>query len=571
MNHRRCAAVAAVLLALPAAAERLLAQPANCLIPKQVQASKESLAHGAEKPLYFAHMEVPLTARQRTEQLAHSRLKNARTEDWFEPSEVVSENDKIDTTLKIAYGHNTLGGVPVELRAYVDPKTGKGMLTGPTLRFKASDQARVLRVHLVNALPCLTEKCSCQPPAKEHAVHAMEMDPDKVRNNTNLHTHGLHVSPKPPQDNVFLDLGPGCDEQVEIKIPAGHLPGTFWYHAHRHGSTALQLASGMGGALIIEGKMDAELKQKGIAERLLVFQQISYKKGDDGVGRLETSDDVGLNVNTTINGQLKPKIVLHRGQVERWRMIHAGFNELLPVRLIPADRPAETVPQYLLAVDGITLHNAPVKMDVVELGAGNRADVLVRVDQPGTYRLVKEEAMRVAGEPEPDQDLAEVVVLPDGNEMPIPTSVIVEAPKDVTGTVAKQRRAIFSVEKGAFLINGKSFQDGVVDFDPKLGTVEEWTVYNCSTQDHPYHIHVNPFQITELGVPGKTPEVFPPGKRVWRDTLLIPKGKKDGKNIIPGYFKMLTHYENFDGRFVLHCHILLHEDAGMMSLVEIKP
>src|SRR5262249_47264204 len=99
-------------------------------------------------------------------------------------------------------------------------------------------------------------------------------------NTTNLHTHGLHVSPNGNSDNIFLAVDPLVKKQVTYKfaIPADHPAGTFWYHSHKHGSVGYQLASGMAGALIVEGGQDVYLKSKGInTEKIMLFQQITYR------------------------------------------------------------------------------------------------------------------------------------------------------------------------------------------------------------------------------------------------------------------------------------------------------
>jgi len=124
------------------------------------------------------------------------------------------------------------------------------------------------------------------------------------------------------------------------------------------------------------------------------------------------------------------------------------------------------------------------------------------------------------------------------------------------------------------LINGKRFEEGRVDEAMLLGTRQEWTIENWSAGTkvrHPFHIHVNPFQITEIFDPNSmTQPLKLPQPWVWWDTFPIPLGKvgSDGK-VIPGHFKMRTHFADFAGKYVDHCHILAHEDRGMMQLIEV--
>jgi len=130
---------------------------------------------------------------------------------------------------------------------------------------------------------------------------------------------------------------------------------------------------------------------------------------------------------------------------------------------------------------------------------------------------------------------------------------------EITGP---ERKLVFSVAQNPtrFLINGREFDENVVDPLVKLGAVEQWRLENSSDAGHPFHIHVNPFQVMESSDP--TLDVG-----AWKDTVLIPPASKDGES---GYVVIRSRFQRYIGRFVLHCHILGHEDRGMMLLVEIQ-
>src|SRR5262249_54872784 len=149
--------------------------------------------------------------------------------------------------------HNQIGSDKVFLRNY------NGKLVGPTLHVRPGD---TLRITLKNELDPETDTGALD------TMHGF--------NTTNLHTHGLNVSPSGDSDNVLREVGPGKTASYVIKIPANHPAGTFWYHAHKHGSVAGQVGSGMAGALIIAGGQDNVPEIAAAADRVLVLQQIPY-------------------------------------------------------------------------------------------------------------------------------------------------------------------------------------------------------------------------------------------------------------------------------------------------------
>jgi len=129
------------------------------------------------------------------------------------------------------------------------------------------------------------------------------------------------------------------------------------------------------------------------------------------------------------------------------------------------------------------------------------------------------------------------------------------------------------VDPPQFFIDGKQFEEGKIDQVMLLGTAEEWTLENTSQGgvSHPFHIHINPFQITEIFDPATMtePKVMPQ-PWVWGDVISIPAAlTPPGPGQVPGHVKIRSRFVDFPGKFVLHCHILGHEDRGMMQLVEV--
>ena len=170
--------------------------------------------------------------------------------------------------------------------------------------------------------------------------------------------------------------------------------------------------------------------------------------------------------------------------------------------------------------------------------------------------------------------------------------------KDIPASdIFVKRDLVFQDNQGALQINGQQFNDHVFNQVMLLNSAEEWKVSNLdATKEHPFHIHVNPFQITEVFQPQSAaakdpknpcyadpnnPATWKPCNStqkdfIWWDTFAIPAARNDtdknGKAVtIPGYFRMRSRFVDFPGQFVLHCHILTHEDRGMMELIEVVP
>lgn len=479
---------------------------------------------------------------------------------FLEPTAIRSNNGFFAATLDVAYGNYAIGGNNVRLRTY------NGRLVGPTFRVRPGD---ALEVRLRNQLPP-------EPPhhGDHNQLHGF--------NTTNLHTHGLHVSPKGRSDNVFLRVGPGEEFDYRIEIPDDHPPGTFWYHAHSHGSTAAHVSSGMSGAIIIEGGLDNVTEIAPMSEKTMIFQQIPFIM-EHGRGVIEERyadlsfgpgswDSLGRH--TTINGQQFPVIQMRAGEVQRWRLIHSGVREGIGLKVIGVEGQAEgtNAALYEIAWDGLAIgkKKSPAH-SMVQLFPGYRSDVLVKVEKPGTYLLTDVLIPNVAPFTQNPafhpKYLAKIVVRParqNEADMPLPDDTVLAAHKpfrpigqaEITGT----QEATYRIGGDPlFTIDGRAFSKSFVR-QLKLNDVEEWTLKSVGAPvDHPFHIHVNPFQIVSaVDAEGNDH----PEEHGWRDTLLLRHNWT---------YKMRTRYRVFTGRFVQHCHVLDHEDQGMMELVEIVP
>jgi FtsP/CotA-like multicopper oxidase with cupredoxin domain len=488
-----------------------------------------------------------------------------------------SGNGEIYVSLRLQYGLNRIGSDTVALRSY------NGRLAGPTIRVKPGD---VLNVRFENQLPCLTPECKCEDgPALEH--HHVEMvngalgsEPAPSSfNTTNLHTHGLHVSPKDPADNVLRNVIPGCSYPFRFEIPKNHPAGTFWYHPHVHGSTAIQVGSGAVGALIVEGGLDLVPEIRAAREQILLFQQIPYTckaREADPQGPCTSTDpgkieDFNLFGNgkwpkswqtTTINGEVQPVLYMQPGEVQRWRTIHGGVRETILAGVVKdLASPALSGWLHEIALDGLPTGEVAPRT-TVELQPGYRADLLVKAPSAGgTYYLIDKPTTAeesLLAEAESQKILAVIVVSGGRNDMPLPTNAQVArfrlpSVRDEEVAGRPVQNVIFNIANNKYTVDGEEFPGSTRSL--QLGKADVWNI-ESQNANHPFHIHVNPFEVLEKDATGQVV------RRYWKDTILVKPGQP---------LTLRSRTETFDGKFVLHCHILDHEDRGMMQYVEIKP
>ena len=471
---------------------------------------------------------------------------------------VRSRNGVLATTLRPAPAMFDIGAErPISTWLY------DGVLPGRTWEIEPGD---VLRIELVNDLP----------PAPPHDG-PVEMDRPHQWTTTNLHTHGLHVSPKGAGDDVFVAVEPGGSHRYEIEVPADHPGGLFWYHPHRHGGVAQQIRGGMAGAIIIRGELDKVPEVAAAVEHLLVVQAIEL---DDNFAVAAPIPDPSSSeaffprsqILYPINGGLAPTIAMRPGEVQRWRIVNAAEGKSMNFVV-------DGVELHVLAWDGLTLAE-PELVPNLYLSPGNRVDVLVRAVTPGTHllELTPGSSQRPSSQGVPStstastlppelvtRPVATVVVEGDAVEMVLPVSLPAWDPPMLP--IAERRTVVYSVERDGdtfktFGVDGQPFLPGETVRRVRLGTGEEWTIVNGLDDKYPqhahsFHIHVNPFQV--IAVNGVTLD-----RPLWRDTFPLAGSNGDS-------FTFRTNFVDFTGRFVHHCHIVSHEDLGMMEIVEVYP
>lgn len=395
-------------------------------------------------------------------------------------------------------------------------------------------------------------------------------------NNTNLHTHGFHVSPL--QDDIFRKVEPGESSYYTYDLK-NHTPGTFWYHPHLHGSTALQVASGMSGIIIIE---DGDLSKypelaaasKPEHERLIMFNQIFYNKDINELPDFNTLvNNSGTPSGTTVNGKTIPSMTIEPGEVQRWRMVHSGYRSTLALQF-PAN-----VEVWQIAVDGI-MFKTPRKLRTLHMAPGNRSDILIRVPKdtkPGSIDILStkynedceyfpDDLKCQLDLPEKPETIMKLLVGKKPQNMEFPKTLPGPAAghEDITDkeivNMDDPRKTTFNIlpsptpgGHSLFVVNGKAFENDTIHELLTLGQAEEWVV-GSDLASHPYHIHINPFQVVKYG----DRQVSPP---IWKDVVLVTPSKDA---------IIRSRYQRYVGDFVMHCHLLHHEDQGMMQRIRIK-
>jgi FtsP/CotA-like multicopper oxidase with cupredoxin domain len=456
-----------------------------------------------------------------------------------EPEVRRSVNGVLSTNLSCAYAYRNIGGRRLYLRSY------EGAL-GPTLRMKPGE---TLKIRLTNDFPPNRDILPSNP-SYPHQF-----------NNTNFHFHGAHCSPSGIADNVMRSMVPGKSYDIEITLPADHTSGTYWYHPHHHGSADVQVASGMAGAIIVEGDF-ADLPEIAQArERVMLLVQVVF----DPFGMVEDFVTVFPESSTrflAINGQRRPTIDMRPGEVQRWRLVGSQYQNYM---LLELDKRQLNV----IAYDGIQLGSLQ-ELKQLLIAPGQRADVLVQAGSAGTYELKAMPFDQL--HPMSIGPLARVVVAGEPLPMKLPAALPKPPLETIRDSEITGRRTLVLSTIGdppendpggqwqefTLLIDGKTFDPSRIDQRVPLGAVEAWTIRNPDLRDdHAFHIHTNPFQITQVN--GQ-----PQADLQWRDTVVVPrKADREGSVVLRSRFL------DYTGVFMLHCHMMNHEEMGMMQAVEV--
>jgi suppressor of ftsI len=450
-------------------------------------------------------------------------------------------------------------------------------------------------------------------PDVKASQHIDPMNNPHEFNTTNLHVHGLQTVP-----HIFAPIGtsdptaemvairPGHDFLYHFPIPSDHPSGLHWYHPHHHGSTDVQVSGGMAGLIVVRGPIDEVPEIAAAREIFLVVQTLNVNRSKTHPDLYEreyiaykTPTEGGYNFGTdftmiTVNGEAAywvrnakdmkppeftplgvPEYHVQPGEVLRLRMLCGANKAPLPL-VLPGFEAWE------IGLDGInTLTAVPLDMSgtgvtevtpenlftapIALIVEGNRLELLVRAPKTeGTYTLSSLATRDVDPSMGGKFDIARFHVSGSPVKMGIPTNLpkpTREFPVIKESDVVAKRRFLFGqgprkdlLTGFGFTINGELYQEMECPTQPKVGTCEEWLIENETPDFHPFHLHENSFQLRLINdVPVKPLEIW--------DTFGIPP-KRNGKN---GTLLIRVRFVHWTGKTVFHCHVLPHEDTGMMQ------
>jgi FtsP/CotA-like multicopper oxidase with cupredoxin domain len=438
-----------------------------------------------------------------------------------------------------------------------------------------------------------------------------------TRESTNLHFHGLTIPPVCHQDDVLhTSIQPGdLPFEYRFRIPESEPPGLYWYHPHIHGFTKEQMLGGASGALIVEGIERADKAVAGLPERVLIIRDqdllnpnappsksepvvpkmLFDRDGDaanTGTGFGKPAKDLSINFVPVPYPDYFPAVIEMKPEEQQlWRVVNASGITYLNLEVL-FGHTRQTL--GLVAMDGVPLNENGLPRDFVDwqthlgLPPGARAEFIVKGPSAGVSGLLVTKTVNTgpSGENDPNRALAKIMVSKDAPEPPSELAASPQPPPALQvpwlGSVAPTRtRKLYFSEKLLDPNDPNSATEFYItvdgqtpaQFDPrseipniiaKQGTVEDWIVENRSSELHAFHIHQLHFMLLDYrGTAVNEPFL--------RDTVNVPY--YDGKALEYPSVRLRMDFRdpNIIGDFVFHCHLLEHEDGGMMGLIRVDP
>ena len=425
-----------------------------------------------------------------------------------------------------------------------------------------------------------------------------------VVSNANLHFHGLSSSPNAPGDEtIATNAAPGTAVSYTVAINPDQPPGMYWYHPHAHGLASYEVGNGMAGAIIVEGIANAVPQTAGLRERIIILGDVpndsSFAAGESSILRrssgtsvrrgksarrgAQDSDEAGGGNACTpeddatpmINGATMASIGIKPGETELFRVVNASGHRHF-------DLAVDGKTLQLVAQDGVPINTypgAPASISVSDLviPPAGRVEFLVTGSATPSALISKCVQTGPGGDTSPQIALG---VLADDTNWPGATTATTQSKRvqklatlrfsqyyhTTMPAPAATHLIQFSEDDNGFYLNGQQYDPSAAPMvTAHSGTTEEWTLENDSTELHDFHIHQTHFIVESIN------GVVQPNRH-WVDTAIIPPvGIGVAGQIIPAQMKVLIDFRDptIRGTFLFHCHILDHEDGGMMAKIAV--
>ncbi len=457
----------------------------------------------------------------------------------------------------------------------------------PTLRLNPGDTLTINFTNNIqapyNLLPQEAKAFKAMQKTMQMEMHMTRGPSDDCSGNpvlessTNIHFHGLNVPPVCHQDDVLKTIIESGDPafQYSLQIPTNEPPGMYWYHPHVHGLATTQVTGGASGALIVEGPIP-----QGLNERILILRE------QDKTG---PANDPDANSQLTMNfqpavypeGGLAPAITVQPGAQEYWRFLNSTARQFTSLQLFYGltQQTFEVV-----SIDGVQL-GTPIYTQTLNIPPAGRMEFIIPglpAGQTGTFetqgyttgtvgdlngpQVLAKMTTSANSQKQPDSLVAHVVKPPS---QPVRFSGLAQLPPGITRSLYFSEQNVGTNGHTQFYITVSGQQPHLFHMDDppaivtQVGNVEDWTITNKSGEVHAFHIHQIHFLVEAIdGVPVTNPDM--------QDTVIIAPWTGVGP-----YHSVTLRMDfrdpNIAGTFVYHCHILDHEDGGMMAKIQVNP
>ena len=507
----------------------------------------------------------------------------------LDPPVVSSQNGVLEITFQY---QTTVDAAGLTRYCYLYTNPSGQTEQAPTLEVNPGDR---LIIHFHNDLPApsASEVAAGQMHGMKMAAATSEADSacsatSVTSGSTNLHFHGTNVAPVCHQDEVVHTLvQPQTEFDYQVQIPANEPPGLYWYHPHPHGFSNIQVIGGASGAILVEGVQNVNPIVANLPQRVFVLRDQDLPAAEVGEAGAPATD-LSINYVPVLfsTGYTPAVIQAPASQQEFWRMMNTSADTVLNLQVVVN---GAAQPLRIVSVDGVPLTDTngnPTTETVTSyaMSPASRVEFVLTTPAAGAKAQLVTQTWNngPTGDADPGRPIANIVSGANAaavNEDRLPAQTHAQAVTRFAAidaaTPVTQRTLYFSVNLALSPPQFYITEDGQtptifnMDAPPSItvneGTVEQWTIENRSTMDHNFHIHQLHFQT--LAINGVAVN-----DTTRRDTIIVPHWSGNASDPYPSVTLLMDFRDpNIVGTFVYHCHVLSHEDLGMMASIQVLP